>query len=347
MKTRATAFLFFMLFCFYGFGADKSESGVLIVGSSANSEESTIVEPVAQEDAILYDASELPVSKFDKVPRSELLDDVPKQFRIYVEDFSAEELDTFLKKKAAYIVQLTSAMTKVKLSVERIGKVIEFVELQFYKSSRLLLQANSTGGQYKFLIRTGLAFNTAFLQKHKISKTRFVRYLSSKKGYFYLFAGGIGLSRVVDPQTNKSHLILDLNVTKEDLKSVTSIITELATMDILVFGMTMDVRRGNFNNIFFDRGRSEQMATYLGPAGRIVRDQSRLTFEFPVSIPFVTSISAPPIASGLAFFDSNVTVYRYSLNLSQLQPKEILDKIWSLFRRADRQDSACLRFYSN
>jgi hypothetical protein len=233
------------------------------------------------------------------------------------------------------------------LSSERIGKVVESVDSQFYKSSRLLLEANSTGGQYKFLIRTGLAFNTEFLKKYKISETRFVRYLSRKKGYFYLYAGGFGISRVVDPATNKSHLILDLNVTKEDLRSVTSIIAELANVDILVLGVTMDVRKGNFDSLFFDRSRVQKTASYMGPAGRLIRDQSTLTFEFPISIPLVTAVSLPPISSGLAFFDSGVTVYRYSLNLSQLHPKAILEKIWDLFRSLVSQKSSCLKFYAN
>ncbi|MBL7556480.1 MAG: hypothetical protein JNM24_11725 [Bdellovibrionaceae bacterium] len=347
MKTTSTSILLLiLLFCCYGYSSEKSESGVLIIGSSRDGDQAFASEPISQDDALLYDASELPLVKSDRPSREGLLSGIAEQYRVYVEDFTADELEIFLKKKSSYKEQVASAMRKLKLSEERIVKVMDSLDSQFYKSSRLLLEANATGGQYKFLVRTGLAFNSAFLQKYKISQTRFMQYLSSKKGYFYLYAGGFGISRVVNPATKKSHLILDLNVTKEDLKSVTSVVAEAATVDILVLGATLEVRKGNFDSVLFESGRVRKTGTYLGPAGRVVRDQSTLSLEFPLSISFVTSLSLPPIASGIAFFDSNVTVYRYSLNLSQLHPKAVAEKIWGLLKRQEKQNFQCLSFYA-
>jgi hypothetical protein len=112
MKTSATAFLFLMLYCLYGFGARNSDSGVLIVGSSGDKEEVLFTTPVSKDDAVLYDASELPISKSAEPSHADLLASVPELYRVHVETFSAEELDVFLKKKASYLDQLTSAMKK-------------------------------------------------------------------------------------------------------------------------------------------------------------------------------------------------------------------------------------------
>ena len=345
MKTGTAAFLLFMLFCLHGFGSEKSESGILIDGTSSSAE-SAVSEPIAHEEALLYDASELPISKPENPVRAELLKSVPEQFRIYVEDFSVEELDIFLKKKNAYIEKLVTFMQKSKKSPEKIEKMVTFVETQFYKSSRLLLQANSTGGQYKFLIRSGFAFNSDFLSKFKISQTRLMKYLSSKKGYFYLFSGGFGLSRVIDPKTNKAHLILDLMVTKEDLKSVTSYIAELVSVDLVVLGLILEVRKGNFNSVFFDRGKFEHTSSYLGIGGRLGRNLGLLSHEVPISIPLVTSVALPPLASVFSIFDANATVSRYSINLSQLHPEAIANGIRNLFMRSSRANSQCLAFYA-
>lgn len=273
--------------------------------------------------------------------REELLQEIPDVYEIYIQDLSTKNLERFLQIKNNFMSKFESFLKRASAPPEKIRLFLDNIESQMYQSAKLICEYNTVGVPHQFVIRTGFAFNTEILARFVARFPWFAKYIPEKGGYFFLVGAGSGLYRVTDPKTGKKHVILDLLFDFQHLKRVTSMIVELVNIDAAIFGIRLEKRK-NFDRLV-TKSTLTQDFQYMGPGGRIARGPDFFAWDFAVSIPLVTTIGFPPMTSALAFFESESTVRKISINLSSLKPKEIVSSLKRNFRKV----KTCEGVFSN